>query len=342
MKRVTPEAGCRLALALLFAVIAVAHVDWVHRDDNLLINVDARGYFSAVLDAQDRVASEGWTSLPKALTDLSLGGRPPLYPLFATPFVALFGRNEDAAVLVNLLFAALLLASTYSIGERCRGPATGLLAALLVVCSPPIVQLPRTFLPHGALPACVALSVALLLRLLAVRSVAASWAFGASLAFGLLVHPSFALLMGLPTLIFGTWLIFFSDAGGRPKRAALLPRWALDKLSAPLVLRGLVPAAVGVLALASAWYATAGSRIFGVFASFEGSIPDFAIRGFEGVAPGPAWYLVTAPGALTNVLALLAGAGWVSALLRRDFRGRVLAVTLCAAYLGLLQQPARA
>lgn len=35
----------------------------------------------------------------------------------------------------------------------------------------------------------VARSVALLLRLLKVRSAAASWAFGASLAFGLLVHP---------------------------------------------------------------------------------------------------------------------------------------------------------
>ena len=163
----------------------------------------------------------------------------------------------------------------------------------------------------------------------------------ASLTFGMLIHPSFAWCVVVPTTVFAVHVCLFADSPGHSGRAGLSPHWLWSKLRAPVVARGLVPAALCAAIPVGSWYFTKGRRLFEVFQSFE-ETPALAVRGFAEVDPGFGWYALTAPGALSNVFALLMGAGVVSALVRRDLPTRVLLVAFVAAYLMLNQQAARA
>ena len=75
-----------------------------------------------------------------------------------------------------------------------------------------MVHLSHTFLPVFALVACAALSVWRLFVLLNSRTLKSAWLFGASIAFGLLVHPHFLWMTGAPAL-FSVAAVFRGEGG---------------------------------------------------------------------------------------------------------------------------------
>ncbi len=330
----------QILLGLLLVASAGAQLYWIWEDQTRLPVGEGYVYLSNLFELMDGVGRYETADLWSSLGLLSKGGRPPLYQLLTMPFISLFGRSEDAALCVNVLFLAILVYSTYGMGRLAGGANAGLLAAFLVVSYPPIVNLTRVYLPHSVLPACVALSSWLLLLLLERRSSRIAWAFGASLAFGLLVHPRFAYVALGPAVIFVIYMVFFQPSESDPRGIKGLAPWLLNKLRDRFVLYGLLPAALIALGLALPWYLTRGLRLLQAQQrlKIERTAGEWYSIGFPDIEPSFWWYLRTTPGAISNVLAACLMAGMVSALFRRRLHGMALLITLIAGYAVLGQE----
>ncbi len=316
------------ATGLLLAVMILT-VAWSQQNRTAMLG-DSYGYLTHLLSVYNRAdnidsLSDAW----HALGQMSLVGRPPLYQLATVPMIALFGPP----VLVNLLFLALLGVSTYHVGRLVRSREAGLLASLVVLTYPPIVHLSRIYGPHFALAAWSALTLWILLSLIDKRSIAGAWLLGLSLACGLWTHPYFVCVSVVPTIVVGFYLL--ASAGGT---SALPPKrdfrpWLAAKLGDRFVLLGLLPAAVIAVASLAAWYGIWGSPGFDQLESLRNGRQGRI--GFLGIAPSMWWYARTAPGAITNVLAVFTAVGCLYALFETRWKGRLLVLTLLCAYLVL-------
>jgi hypothetical protein len=272
----------------------------------------------------------GEAPLWESVAALSHDGRPPLYQLLSVPFLYLFGRSADAALLINVVFGVVLLLSTYGIGRLVQDGKAGLLAALLVVAYPPLVDLSRIYRPHFAIAACVALSLWLLLLLLKARSPKIAWLFGASLVLGMLVHSSFLYVLAAPTVLFGFYALLFQTPPRYPSILKEAPRWLLAKLRDPFVLYGLLPAALVAAALTAGWYLTEGRTLLRVLQQVTQEGRDVT-RGFS-VPFSFWWYALTAPGAISYVFAIFFLGGLVAGIVKRQLYTFVLVMTFLAAY----------
>ena len=181
-----------ILLVILFLVVAVSNLSWIALDTRPQPALDANKYLEKTIRLSDYLKSSNYPdSIWAAIKDTSVHGRPILYQVLAVPFIFLFGRSADAALLVNLCFTSLLLISTHVIGNSIWDGKTGLFAATIVAAYPPIVLLSKIYRPHFAVPACVAFSIWLLILLLKRPTIKLAWGFGFSLCFGLLVHVFF-------------------------------------------------------------------------------------------------------------------------------------------------------
>lgn len=61
---------------------------------------------------------------------------PPLTYIVTAPFQQLFGPGPDQALLVNLLFSAILLSAVYGLGKHLFNRQVGLWAAALCILLP--------------------------------------------------------------------------------------------------------------------------------------------------------------------------------------------------------------
>jgi hypothetical protein len=322
-----------LLLAVLFLAQGAAYLAWLRQDATPFAAVDDYGYLSRLVRYADALAGRG----PEpSLAALSFHGRPPAIQLLTLPFLAAFGRSEDAAVAVNLPFLAVLLGAAYALGRRLRGPWTGLVAAVLLSGYPPVVHLFLSYRPSFAVVAWVALAAWALVRLLEARTVGRALALGAIAGFGLLLHPYFLWVLGPAAAIGGV------VAGWRGAPAAVgVPtgRWR-----DPFLWRGLAGGAALALAIALPWYLGPGSTLFetlaGTFAADLDAFRGFSVFAveFQQVEPGFLWYLKTLPRVLPVPLALLAVAGAAAALRRPGRPEGVLAFGLAGAYVILSLQ----
>ncbi len=320
----------RALLAVLFLLVAAVDVAWLYRDHSSLPFTDSYSYLTKLIEFLERFDLRSPFTLWGELGKLSLVGRPPLYQLATIPAIGLLGRSEDAAVLVNLPFLALLVVSTYHVGRIVRGRESGLLASLLVVGYPPIVHLSRAYMPHFALPALCALNLWLLLSLVERRSIRVAWLLGLTTACGLWTHPYFAAVSAVPTVLVGLYLFFSAGGPDRPTLKSGIAAGLGSRLRDRFVLYGLVPAGAFALALLLLWYADWGTRSFDQFQGLAAGRQR--VNGFSSLDPSWGWYARTAPGALTHVLAASAAIGLLSAIVRRTRYGVLLAVTLVSAY----------
>ncbi len=335
-------------LALLIILVSAIHLNWIRVDESPQPYGDSYIYLTKLFRFMEHFDAHSFADPGSSLESLSFSGRPPLYQLLTIPFILLFGRSEDVALLVNVLFLVILVVSTYNIGRFAGNGKAGLLAALLVVAYPPMVHLSRAYIPHFATPSCGALSLWLLLLLMKTRSIKIAWLFASSLAFGLLIHPRFLVLLGLPTVIFGLYMLLFQERPRYPAGFKDAPAWALAKLRDPLVTRGLVPGALLTATLTLSWYLTWGSLLLvrlqklsaAELADFRG-VQQITV-GFSDLEPSFWWYAQTAPGALSNVLAVFALVGLVMAAVRWRFLTGFLSVAFICAYVMLNSQPALA
>ncbi len=329
-------------LALLFVAVSGINLLWIFKDDSLMAIGDSYLYLTPLLSFIDgHFGPQGSLDLGSSLERLSHQGRPPLYQLMTIPSILIFGRSEDAVRSVNLLFLAVLMLATYGIGRLVKDGKTGLLAAFLVSTYPPIVHLSRMYLPHFALPSCVALSIYLLLLLIRDRSIGIAWLFGASLAFGLLMHPQSVWMLAAPAVLFGSYMLLFQTHPSYPGSLRQTPSWLWGKLRDPFVALGLLPGASIALGLTLSWYLTSGTRILELLQTL--SVPELAdfrgvtarSAGYPDLEPSFWWFAQTAPGAISNILAASVAIGLISAVLKRSLQVWVLVVTLIASYIGL-------
>jgi hypothetical protein len=306
-----------LALATLVAAVAVVDLGWIARNTAPMPDPnDPYAYLTRTVRFVDALRSGETSRWAGALAQLSLHGRPPLYQLLSTPFLLGFGTSVEAALAVNVAWNALLLVLVYALARELapEAPGAGLLAGCVAAAYPPLVFLSRVYRPHFAVAACAALSLWLCLRVLRERTPGRVIAFGASLGFGLLIHPTFAWTLAAPSLVAGVLLLRSTDAS--------------------FLIRGLVPAALLSLGPPAAWYLARGGTLVATATRFagEGSV---ATLGFPELAPSFTWYLRSAPGALSNALAAFALAACGAALAGRRATPRALALAAVAAYLVL-------
>ncbi len=324
--------GEHLALGLLVLVVCLVNIVWVRQDTRPQPGADPNHYLTETFLFVDRLRGQGSAQGWQSLMELSLDGRPPLYQVLSVPFILLMGRSEDAALVPNTLFVVILLLSTYGIGKLAVDGRVGLLAALIVATYPPIVNLSKIYRPHAAVPAWAAFSVYLLLLLLKTRSVRVAWLFGLSLGLGMLIHLNFLYLLPLPALLFGLYMVLFQTGARYPRSLAQTPAWLLAKLRDPLFLFGLLPAALTAAGLAAAWYLPQSQSVLGLR---QAVISDWIgeAYGFSEVPPSFWWYVLTAPGAITSVSAVLLVLGLVLAGMSRNQGPTVLVVTFLVMYL---------
>lgn len=313
-----------LALALLVLAVAGAHALWIARNAAPMPHPqDPYYYLARTLEFADALRAGSAAGVREAFEGLATAGRSPLYQLLATPFVLVLGRSIEAALLINALWWIALLLAANGLGQLLAGRRAGLLAAVVTAAFPPLVHLSHVYRPHFALAACVAVSLWLLLRLLERPSVAAAWAAGVSLSVALAMHPTAAWSLGFPAAAIGLHLVFFRSPPRLPAGPHAAPRWLVAKLADPLLWRGLAPAAFVAVAPTLAWYASFGAPLL----ERAGDLAEeqVVVLGFPGVEPSLSWYLRTAPGALSNVLAAFGALAVLAALLRRQLASQLLA-----------------
>lgn len=320
-----------VALGLLIVTVSLISIMWLKQDTRPQPLMDP--YLRETFEFINRLEEQGGDQFWQSVVKLSLKGRSPLYQLLTVPFIFLFGRSEDAALSVNVLFEAVLLLSVYGIGRLAKNGKAGLLAALLVAAYPPIVNLSKLYRPDFALSACVALSLWLLLLLLKTRSVKIAWLFGASLGFGMLIRHFFVFHLTVPTAIFGLYMALLQTHPRRPSDLKETPTWLLTKLRDPFVLYGLLPAALIAAVLTASWYLTkAADPFFALYQRIQ-ETDTTVTRGFQDVASYSFWwYALTMPGAISYVFTLLFAIGLVLGLVRRRLYTWVLVVTFLASY----------
>jgi hypothetical protein len=122
-----------IALALILATAFLINL-WFVAHDNRPPPWDYATYLTSSLRLYD-AARLG--SLNELSATLGNPYRPPLVPLAALPFYALFGTSYAAAMLVNLVFIAILVLSTYGLAMEMLHSSWPALAAAGVVCTLP-------------------------------------------------------------------------------------------------------------------------------------------------------------------------------------------------------------
>jgi len=162
------------------------------------------GYWNALVSGSDRL----WLDL------LSVESfYPPFYHLSLLPVFAWFGFSTDNAVMPNSIFLAVVILSTYGIGNKLYSRKTGLLAAFLVSCYPFLAYSSRQLLIGTALTAAVALAWYLFLRSENFENRKFSFWFSCSFAVGLMVKWTFFIYL-LPAVIIG---LFKTESWGSGK-----------------------------------------------------------------------------------------------------------------------------
>lgn len=325
-------------LGLIIVMFSILNVNWILRDQGVLL-WDGSFYLSKLLLFLDELGPDTFKSFEASMRQLSLGGRPPLYQIVTIPFIFLFGRSEDAALSINVIFIVILLISVYNIGILSKNRKAGLLAVFIVVCYPPVIHLSRMYVPYFAVVSLGALSVWLLIVLLERPSVRISLYLTASLALGLLTHPYFADVLIVPTAVFGIYLVFFRSRPFFPSALGGSKDWLWAKLRIPFVLYGLVPGSLVFVGVAAAWYLFLGNRLLSQRLqrlSDEASAlrgADTLKCGFQNVDSDFWWYAVTAPSTLNLLFAVLAVCGLVWSLLRPRLATSILIVALLGGYI---------
>ena len=205
-----------VGLCLVSALIAAqgVHLYFATAHDALTDNYpdDQTGHWRAIIDLQEmseRIAlDEGIPvgqralALVRAWSGYWVGlNWAKLTYLVAALVRWTFWKTYHAAVMTNVLWMAVLLFSTYGIGARVRGPGTGLLAAVLVGCTPGINGAARGIGIDLPLAAVNALCVHVLLGTERFSRPGRTLAFGALTGVSILANTRTPLYLVGPVLV---------------------------------------------------------------------------------------------------------------------------------------------
>jgi hypothetical protein len=170
---------------------------------------------------------------------LAFQDRSPLFNAAAVPFMAIFGENETAGMIVIWGSFVVLLIMVYRIGALCADKPAGALAALLTSCMPVLYGLSRQFLVEIPLAAVAAALAYFGLRADGFQKRQPTAVFGVLLGLGLLLKVTF--------LVYGAGIV-----GG-----VIWQRLREHRAGNPWTKKGVVDLlwmVVPALAIATPWY----------------------------------------------------------------------------------------
>ncbi|HIK45094.1 MAG TPA: glycosyltransferase family 39 protein [Leptolyngbyaceae cyanobacterium M65_K2018_010] len=191
-----------LILVGLWLVVAIADGVWM-LSDQAPPAWDQGEHLTRVLNfwrvLQHPAWGEGdwWTTLWRQ----SPGYRAPLVYLATVPLFNLLGRGFEQAVLVNTLFAGLLMALLYELGRYLFDRQTGLWAAGLSLLVPMLYALRLDYLLDFGLVVCVVAAFACLTRWRGARPQERWWwalGFGICLGGSILAKPTAVMFLLVP------------------------------------------------------------------------------------------------------------------------------------------------
>jgi hypothetical protein len=317
-------------IALIILTLALRPVE--NRDSTL--------YLTRTMDFVDKLKERPSDFSIKDFGNVSTVGRPPLFQLLSIPFFLIFGYRVDSFLYVNLLFYILLAISTYNIGKIAKDSRVGILATILVVTYPPVVQLSRVMLTNFAVIGCTALTIWLLLRFVKTQSIKDAWLTILSIAFGSLVHPSFFWGVPIPVALILLYEVFFGSVPEKISRPKELYSWFFKRLRQPLFLYGILPSGLVSIALILMWYVPFGMPLLDVTKNVSLRASEWGggkfILGpvFENLRYlTPLWYARTFNIAISTVLALLFGVSLVAVIVTRRLMGLYLGFIFIISYI---------
>lgn len=166
---------------------------WLKLDINYL-TYDAHRHFLMSLRIFDAYQDFSFHILANFIQATQL--HPPLVGIFTAPFHFLFGISQDIGVMVNAaIFLAILIFSTYKLGEKLTSKKAGLLAAFLVSIYPVIFNQLKVYMLDLPLTALVTLTVYSLLMAEYFYNLKYSILFGISFGLGMLTKQTFPLFI---------------------------------------------------------------------------------------------------------------------------------------------------
>jgi 4-amino-4-deoxy-L-arabinose transferase-like glycosyltransferase len=233
----------RLSPALLILGLILFHAinNWIW----LTKNVASRGWdrMNALVNSLLYYATLSPLSL-HALFKASIQDevRPPLYASSMALMYKFFGVSTDVAVMVNVVYLALLVTASYGVGKKLGGKGLGLLSAFLVLAFPLVFSMSRYSYFEFALTALVVLSVHFLLASERFQNRRNTLFLGLVLGLGALLKRTY------PVFVVGAALMVVLQAG-------LLQRlWARLRARPRPNWRDLGLAIGGGLLVSAVWY----------------------------------------------------------------------------------------
>lgn len=220
-----------MVAALVFILVVTSSVNlWLVAHDDRPPWWDYAYYLSSSLNIYNAIGRGSFSQLFAAISDPY---RPPLVPLAALPFYAAFGTGYRSAMLVTVLFLAILTVSTYKLGKIIHSCGLGLVAAGVVSTLPGVMTYTRVFNIDFPTMALVPAGMYFAVASEGFRKRGMSLALGAVIGLGLLTKWSY--IVFLAPMIIAESIHHRRNLG-----------------SANMILSGLVAAAT-----ASAWYVNA-------------------------------------------------------------------------------------
>lgn len=322
-KSIWPSRREAILLGLVAAFWVVNNALWAYLDTTPL-PYDPANYLHLSLE-QFRVLRD--PSLPlSTLMSASLRGRPPLYTLIAQPLYLIGATSEDVVtVATNSVFIVILVISVFLIGKDLFDSRTGLLAAALLLGYPTLTIFSRTYRPHFASVAMVALGACVLLKTRHFRSTHYGLLFGLTVAIGMLTSAYVAVgLLGLSLCFAAHSLLLAYRSTSLNGRHDNLLR----------VSRNLILALFIVLAVVLPWYVVHAGEMFAILEETQTSKTFAPVRDVMSWS-SLLWYLLNMHKTISPVLVPALVVGVAFALLRRQRSAATLLLWLGATYLPL-------
>ena len=233
----------RWAPVLLLAALVLFHAinNWSWLGKNVVIRGwDRIGALVNSLYYHDTLSEISLQSLFRAFTQDQI--RPPIFGLSMSFMYSIFGVSTDSAVMVNIVYMAILLTASFGLGARLRDRRLGMLAATLVALIPLLFAMSRYPYFEFSVAAFTTLALYLLLATEQFKHRGFSVLLGLILGLGLLSKRTF------PVFTIGAFATVATQAG-LPKKL-----WNAVRTRPSIRWRDPLLALVGGLALAAIWY----------------------------------------------------------------------------------------
>lgn len=292
-----------VCLALIIVAHAVVNLVWLQQDVSMH-GYDMGLHIASISNGYNQIMERGLAGLAV----VARGELPYNWPAAGyLPWIVLslvFGLDVDRLCLFNLLFLALLIASTYAIGRRLWTRRAGLLAAALVGCYPIVHGESRVVgidMPGAAM---AALCVAVLLRSQRLQRTGVCVLYGLCLGAATLLRPHVHFSLAAPLALY----LVLSLVGPRPGHGRL-------RVLVNVSLLGAAAAATSAVW----WFGRLGE----IFRTLTRHVEGLTAPPIPGeTASSPEYYLLGSPDYLDGALVVALVAGVASLLVAQVRRQR--------------------